>query len=138
MIFRETTQADLDFMADNTISRGVQKSDPGRTSYVYTLEREGEILGVGGFRLITPTTAWCWVDLTHLAGKYIITGMRILEEQINKFVKEHNLRRLQAYVQHDFPEAIRLIEYLGFEKEFEKPMKNFVDDKDAYMYIRLF
>ena len=138
MLLRETTQDDLEYMASNSISRGVTKSCTGQVSFMYTLERDDKPLGIGGFRLITPTTAWCWVDMADLAPKYLITGIRLLKDQIDKFAKEHNLKRLQAYVQYDFKEAIKLVEFLGFEKEFEKPMKNFVDDKDAYMYIKLF
>jgi RimJ/RimL family protein N-acetyltransferase len=135
MEFRETIQADLDYMADNSVSRGVQKSCPEQLSYMYTLEDCGEILGIGGFRLINASTAWCWLDMSHSAGKNMIYGYRFLRDEIEKFLHKYNLRRLQAYVECDFPEAIRMVEHLGFKKE--STMKNFVGDKDAYMYVKI-
>jgi len=135
MNFRETTQADLDYMTDNSISRGMQKLCPEQVSYMYTLENEGVPLGHGGFRIINAYTAWCWLDMSHNAGGNIIYIYRLLRDKIKSFQEEHNLRRLQAYVECDFPEAIRMVEHLGFYKE--STMKNFIGDKDAYMYAKV-
>lgn len=135
MEFRETTQEDLDFVADHSISRGILKRQPECIDYCYTLEHEGKPLGIGGFRLINATTMWCWVDITDCAGNHIIPAYRVLKEWIDIFVKEHKIKRLQAYIEMDFPEAIRMVQHLGFEKE--SIMKNFVGDKDASMYVRI-
>lgn len=135
MNFRETTQEDIDFVAENSVSRGIAKQQPERIEYCYTLEHEGKPLGIGGFRLINLTTAWCFVDLSHLSGKHIIQTYRTIKEWIDIFAKEHKLRRLQAYIECDYPEAIRLVEHLGFE--WESTMPNFVGDKPAYMYVRI-
>ena len=137
MQFRESTQEDFDYLADHTISRGILKRQPAQVDYYYTLEHEGIPLGIGGFRLINLTTAWAWIDLSDEAKKHIRIVYRTIKEWADIFVKEHKLKRLQAYVETDFPEAIRVAEHLGFRKEFDKPMKNFVGDKDAYMYVRL-
>ena len=136
MNFRETTQEDLDFVADHSVSRGILKRQPERIDYCFTLEHEGKPLGIGAFRFINTTTAWCWCDLTDLAGKHIIEGYRVIKEWMDIFVKEHGIKRLQAYVEMDFPEAIRMVQHLGFEKE--SIMKNFIGDKDASMYVKLF
>ena len=72
MNFRETTQEDLDFVANHSVSRGILKRQPECIDFRYTLEREGKPLGIGGFRFINTTTAWCWLDMTDLAGEYII------------------------------------------------------------------
>lgn len=135
MEFRETTQEDLDFMANHSVSRGIAKYQPECIDYVYTLEHKGKPLGIGGFRLINRTTAWAWVDMTDLAGSHIVTFYRTMKEWIDKFVEEHQLKRLQAYIECDFPEAIRMVKHLGFK--WESDMKNFMDDRDAYMYIRI-
>ncbi len=135
MEIRETTQADLDFLADHSVSRGVQKLCPEQLSYIYTLEHEGEPLGVGGFRLINKSTSWCWVDISKRAGQNMIYGYRVIRDKIEEFCKEHNLRRLQSYVECDFKRAIRMVEHLGFERE--STMKNFVGDKDAYLYVKI-
>ena len=135
MNFRETTQEDLDFVANHSVSRGIAKYQPECIDYCYTLEHEGKPLGIGGFRLINLTTAWCWFDLTDLAGSHIIVVYRTIKEWMNIFVKEHNIKRLQAYIECDFPEAIRTAEHLGFR--WESDMPNFVNDKTAYMYVRM-
>ena len=122
-------------MADHSVSRGIAKYQPECIDYCFTLEHEGKPLGIGGFRLINKTTAWCWVDLTDLAEKHITTCYRVIREWIDKFVEEHQLKRLQAYIECDFPEAIRMVQHLGFEEESR--MENFVDDKPAYLYARL-
>lgn len=135
MEFRETTQADLEYVADHSVSRGIQKYQPEQVDYCYTLEHEGQVLGIGGFRLINLTTAWCWVDITHLAKNHIIVCYRVVKEWMDIFVKEHNLKRLQAYIEMDFPQAVRMAQHLGFKKE--SIMKNFIGDKDAFMYVKV-
>jgi RimJ/RimL family protein N-acetyltransferase len=134
MIFRETNQDDLVHMGDNSLSRGMQKQCPEQLSYLYTLEDKGNVLGVGGFRYINLHTAWCWVDLTQLAHDNLLVAFRTMRDAIDQFCAENDITRLQAYVECDFPEAMRLVEHLGFIKE--STMKNFVGDKDAFMYAR--
>ena len=136
MIFRETTQEDLDYMADHSMSRGVQKSCPEQTSFIYTLEDNGLVLGTGGFQIINQHTAWCWVDISDIGHDNIILSFKTIRDAIDRFVKEHNLRRLQAYVECDFEEAVRMVRHLGFKKE--STMENFVGDKHAYMFVRVF
>lgn len=135
MNFRETIQEDLDFVANRSVSRGIAKYQPECIDYCYTLEHEGEPLGIGGFRLINLTTAWCWVDLTDGAGRHIVVAYRVIKEWVDKFAEEHQLKRLQAYIECDFEEAIRMAQHLGFE--YESRMKNFVDNKDAFLYVRI-
>jgi RimJ/RimL family protein N-acetyltransferase len=136
MEFRETTQEDLDFMANNSVSRGIQKHCPEQADFMYTLEHESKPLGVGGFRLINLTTAWAWVDLSHLAGHHTIVCYRVIREWMEKFVEDHKIKRLQAYIEMDFEVAIRMAEHLGFK--YESTMEGFMGDKDAFMYKRIF
>lgn len=135
MIFRESIQSDLDYMADHSMSRGIQKQCPEQVDYVYTLENDGAPLGIGGFKVINPCTAWCWVDISDKGHKNIKATFRALRDWIDIFAKEHKLVRLQAYVRPDFKEAIRMIEHLGFEQE--SIMKDFMPEGDAIMYIKL-
>jgi RimJ/RimL family protein N-acetyltransferase len=135
MIFREATEEDLSYISFNSASRGIQKQCPEQIDYLYTLEHENEPLGVGGFRLINLTTAWCWVDLSEKGHNHVIKTYRTIKEWIDTFAKAHKIRRLQAYVEEDFPQAIRMVEHLGFERE--SVMKNFIDDKSCYMYVRI-
>ncbi len=125
----------MDFIANHSVSRGIQKRCPEQIEYCYTLEHEGKVLGIGGFRLINITTAWAWLDMTDLAGEYIVVCYRVIKEWIDIFVEEHGIKRLQAYVECDFEEAIRMVKHLGFHKE--SVMENFTGDKDAFMFVRI-
>lgn len=135
MNFRETTQSDIDFVAEHSVSRGIFKRQPEQIDFCYTLEHEGKPLGIGGFRLINMTTAWVWTDWTSLAQNHLVIAYRTIKEWIDIFAKEHGIKRLQAYIEVDFPEAVRLVEHLGFYRE--STMKNFVDDKDAFLYAKV-
>jgi len=136
MIFRPAIQEDLDYMADHSTSRGVQKNHPEQTSYIYTLEDNGIPLGIGGFQLINHYTAWCWVDISPVGHENVRMSYRTIKNGIENFAIEHELTRLQAYVECDFPQAILMVKHLGFTEE--SIMKNFVGDKDAFMYVRAF
>ena len=136
MIFREMTQQDVRFMKDNSVSRGILKRQPEQMEFTYALEHEGNLLGIGGIRLINLTTAWCWVDMTSIAGEHIIIVYRVIKEWMEKLVEEKELKRLQAYIELDFPEAIRMAQHLGFEKE--SILEGFLPSGDAFLYRRLF
>lgn len=135
MIFREMNKEDYEYLKDNSASRGIFKNTPEVTEYSYSLEHEGKLLASGGFRLINKTTSWCWIDLTHHAESHITTLYITISKWIDEFVKDKGIKRLQAYIDPQFPEAIRLVQHLGFERESN--MKNFYGDRDAFLYVRL-
>lgn len=136
MIFRETTQEDIEVVKNRSVSRGILSKQPESIDFCYTLEHEGKVLGIGGIRLINLTTAWCWIDMTDYAGSHIIVVYRVIKEWMQRLVEEKGIKRLQAYIEPDFPEAIRMAEHLGFK--WESNMKNFLANGDAFMYIKLF
>ena len=131
MEFRTATTEDLVFAADHSISRG--KMQPDCIDYVYTLEHDGVPLCVGGFKMMNHTTAWCWIDITDIAGKHIIAMYRVIRDWIDNFKEKHNLIRLQAGVECDFEEAIRMVEHLGFKKE--SIMRKHTNGRDVFMYV---
>ena len=135
MKFREMTTEDYEYLKSHSASRGIFKNTPAETEFCFSLEHEGMLLGSGGFRLINETTSWCWLDMTHHAGEHIHTVYRVIKEWMKRFVKEKGIIRLQAYIDPDFPEAIRTVQHLGFERESN--MKKFYGDRDAYLYIRI-
>ena len=135
MIFREMTQADIEFMKTESLGRGILAKQPEVTDYTFTLEHEGKILGIGGIRMILPTTAWCWVDITKYAKGHYVLGYRVIKEWMEHLAKEHGIKRLQAYVEPDFPEGINMVQHLGFERE--SILEKFLPDgRDAYLYVR--
>ena len=135
MNFREAVQSDFDYLADHSISRGIQKRLPEQVDYVYVLEHEGAVLCLGGFQMANLTTAWCWIDISSEVGDHIVMMYRVIRDWIEKFCKDHKIRRLQAYVECDFSEAITLVQHLGFHKE--SIMKKFMGDNDAFMYAKV-
>ena len=135
MEFRESTQEDFDYLADHSVSRGIQKQCPEQQEFVYSLVHEDVVLGIGGFMLINKTTAWCWCDFSTDAGSHILTAYRTMRDWIEVFCKEHGIVRLQAYVECDFTQAISMVQHLGFKKECI--MERFMGDKDAFMYVRI-
>ena len=136
MEFGELTQTDIDVVKNNSISRGVLSKQPQEIEFNYALRHEGKVLGIGGVRLINMTTAWAWVDLTHYAGERIITVYRVIKEWMKILAKDKGIKRMQAYVEADFEEAIRMVEHLGFRRE--SIMSRFVNEKPAYMFVRYF
>jgi RimJ/RimL family protein N-acetyltransferase len=133
MNFREATKEDFDFVADHSVSRG--KVHPECTDFVYTLEHDGQPLCIGGFKMLNYDTAWCWIDITDVAGKHTIAMYRVIRDWIDNFTEEKQLTRIQATVECDFEEAIRMVQHLGFKKE--SIMKRYVNNKDAFLYVKL-
>ena len=134
MDFREMTAEDAAFVAEHSISRGVFAKQEARTEWSYTLEDNGKVLGVGGIIMLTPTTAWAWLDITEYAMTRIKTCYRVISDWMMVLAKSKGIRRLQAYIDPSFPQAVRLAEHLNFHRE--STMKNFLGDKDADMYVR--
>ena len=135
MQLREATKADLLFAADHTVSRGIFKNQPEKIEALYALEHQGEILAVGGIRMVNLSTAWVWVDLTDRIGDHMGAVYRVIKEWMAEMIHLFGIRRMQAYVELDFPEAIRMAEHLGFAKE--SVLEQFVGDKDAFMYVKI-
>jgi RimJ/RimL family protein N-acetyltransferase len=136
MIFRKMTQEDIKKVAGNSMSRGILHKQPAAIEFDYCLEHEGKILAVGGFRLINETTAWAWLDMTNHAKDHLIGVYRVTKEWMRTLTEELGVKRLQAYVEADFVEGIRLIQHLGFH--FEYTMHNFVGNKPACMYVKFY
>ena len=135
MEFREATQSDLDYMLEHSISTGCPRERPKQTDFVYTLEHHGDIIMVGGFRLINTTTAWGWLDVSKEINEHKRVAFFTIREWLNDFVKELGIKRLMCAVRTDFQKGIRTVEHLGFHRE--SIMKNFFDDKDGYLYVRI-
>ena len=129
------TTEDFEYLKNHSASRGIFKDTPEVTEYSYSLEHEGKLLASGGFRLINTTTAWAWIDLSHHAGSHIQTLYTVVKRWIDEFVEDKGIKRLQAYLDPQFPEGIRLAQHLGFTRESN--MKNFYGDRDAFLYVRV-
>jgi N-acetylglutamate synthase-like GNAT family acetyltransferase len=135
MNFRVGTVEDLELMETLSINQKHDRKFEAEVDHFYTLEHDGEILGVGGFRVIVPATAWCWVDFSEYGVHHIRETYRVTRDWIDQWAKKMNIKRLQAFVK-DQPNEKRLVKHLGFEQE--SVMKNFYGDNDALMFVRIF
>ena len=139
MIFREAIESDYDYMVENSINNKTDRKLQPIIDYEYTLEHEGDILGVGGFRMVTEVTAWCWVNFSEVGVHTTMTNLketyRASRDWINAWALSHDMKRIQAFVE-DSEEEIRLVRHLGFEQE--SIMKNFFGERDGLMYVRIF
>ena len=134
---RAVTEQDLKVIRSLSISRGFVGSE-NTVCIADCLELDGKLLLMGGFVIITNCTAWAWVEITEEGIKHINLSYRVVKEWLEKNANIYGMKRLQAYVLCDFPEAQRFAEHLGFHKEYDKPMKYFTLDSDAFLYIRNF
>lgn len=130
--FHEATAADLEEVAKTSISHGI-KDQPGRTDYVYALKEDDVTLGVGGFKLLTPNTAWVWLDWAEAALSRRTLVYRVTKEFMSKFAGMMELDLIMAAVRPDFEEAVRTVEHLGFKKECQLPQ--FFGDSPADLYV---
>ena len=135
MKFREATIEDYESMVNLSINqRADRKMDLPLDSF-YTLEHDGKILFVGGYRMIVPTTAWCWLDFTEYGVKRIKDSYRTINEFTEQWVKLNGVSRLQAFT-HNGEKEIRLVKHFKFKQECI--MKNFYGDEDAILFARVF
>ncbi len=134
MEFRAAEKADLEFVAEHSISRGCFGNHPECIDYVYTLVDGDKVLGVGGIKLMNKTNGWVWMDLTDEALKHKSLVFRIVREWIGSAMANMELTRVQAAVEVGFEEALRTVKHLGFHAE--SLMSKWKGDKDAIMYVR--
>jgi hypothetical protein len=136
MDFRESTQADLDFAAEHSLYGG-DKDQPDRIDYAFTLDHGDYILAVGGFRMITNSTAWGWIELTEYMGPHLMATYRVISEYMDIFCENHKICRLQAWVRDGFKEGFRVMRHLGFEEEYM--LHDFLGKgENAIMFVRYY
>lgn len=104
--------------------------------YLYALDDDGDILMVGGFRVITDATAWCWVDISAKGLHKIYSCYRVMAEWMDSFCQEHGVTRLEAVIKDGYDAGCRLVEHLGFTYESHKP--KFFGDGDGLLYVRYY
>jgi len=146
MNFRQLQQSDVEYMAENSYDKDFYKQVPAQTEFDYALEHDGDILGVGGFRMKNNTTAWCWFDLSTKAAEHTIVCYRVIKEWIEGyegkdghvpgFCETHGILRLEAYVKVGFEAGARTVEHLGFE--WEHRMMKFIGQSPADRYVKYF
>ena len=141
MEFRKATQEDMAFVRQNPFE-GAVKNYPYMEipdENTYTAIYESAIVAVGGLQIKWEGVGLLWLMLTADCKKYGVYGLLALEaikEKMEYLIKKNNLWRAEAAVRVDFPQAIKMIEFLGFEHE--GIMRQYYPDKtDAILYSRI-
>jgi len=80
------------------------------------VDPDGRIVACIGVHHFWEGTGEVWIVLSPLAKKYVQTAF-FLKAILSYGQKSLGYRRLQAAVREDWPEAVRLVELLGFRKE---------------------
>ena len=136
MNFRIATDKDFKFMQEHSTDKDFYKECPEQVEYDFVLEHNDDILGVGGFKMINNTTAWCYFDLSDKVENHLIVCYRVIKEFTDIFCKEHGIFRLEAYVKVGFEAGMRTVEHLGFS--YEHRMLKFIGQAPADLYVKFY
>ena len=88
------------------------KQGPART----VVDPDGAVVFCAGIHHFWHGTGEVWALFSPLARRYLETP-RFAKQLLELYVARFGYERLQAVVNPDWPEAVRFIELLGFEKE---------------------
>ena len=141
MNFRKSTQEDLDFVKANPYEAAVkgypymEVPDDNTITTIY----EGHVVAVGGLVVYWEGVGLFWLMLTADCKKWGFHGVLALDaikDKVEYLIEKNNLRRAQATVKPDFPEAIKMIEFLGFKRDCL--MECYCPDgSDSYLYSKV-
>ena len=141
MIFRKATQDDIAFVRQNPFE-GAVKNYPYMEipdENCYAAIYESAIVAVGGLQVKWEGVGLLWLMLTADCKKYGIYGLLALEaikEKMEYLIEKNKLWRAEAAVRTDFPQAIKMIEFFGFERE-GLMRQCFPDKSDGYLYAKV-
>ena len=99
-----------------------------------TAVEENRIIGCSGIEICWPGFAEIWCIFVEDIEKYGLKVALRIKPLVKKWIKENNLVRLQAPLRADFPEGIRMAEWVGFKYEATL-QKYHPDGVDALMYV---
>jgi len=138
IITRKATQEDMDFIRLNPLEEAVKQYpicpiDDLTTVSLYN----GVPFAIGGLRPVWKGVAEAWVIMTKEVLKFKVEALWKVREEMDRMIAESDYKRIMAIVRVDLPQAIKMIEFMGFENETPNGMKSFFSDGcDAYMYSR--
>lgn len=138
MNFRKATQEDLAFVRQNPFEDAV-KNYPYMevpNDNTYCVIYESAIVAVGGLQVRWKGVGLVWLILTDDCKKYgihAINALYAIQDKVDELIEANGIWRAEAYVRTDFPQAIKMIEFLGFKQE--GLMKQHCPDKgDSFLY----
>ena len=141
MEFRQATQEDMEYVRQDPFE-GAVKDYPYMQipdENCFTGIFESEIVGVGGVQVKWEGVGLFWLMLTAKCRKqdmFGIIALHALRDKVDELIEKNNLWRAIAEVRADFPKAIGMIEFFGFERdclmEYHCP-----DKGHAYLYSKI-
>ena len=106
----------------------------------YTCVFDGEIVAVGGVKLLSEDDGEAWIIMTKQSKKTGIFGLiacRAISDKMDAIVVELGLSQCQSHIRADFPKAIRFAEALGFANPCE--IHDYFPGKvDALLYTKVY
>jgi len=138
MELRPTTTEDLAWIRANPLDSNI-KEYPAFPLDGVTGIHAGKIWGVGGVVVHREGMGEFWLILA-VDFKQAIASRTVLKQlmlYIEDTINDKGLYRAQAIIRADYPAAMKMIEFLGFERESNR-MRNYLPGPtDAYMYSRI-
>jgi len=137
---RSIQDGDMEFVRANAFESAVKRY-PELTAPAdsFTCLFEGEIVAIGGVADLWQGVGEAWLMMTEQAKKHGIYGLiafNTIERKMNELIVKHKHWRTEANVRADFPEAIKFIEAVGFEREGVR--RKYTPDKcDMILYSRI-
>lgn len=141
MIFRPSTQADLDYVKAAPFE-GAVKDYPYLTcpdDNTITTIYEGYIVAVGGVFIPWEGKGTFWLILRDDAKKHGFHGILALSairDKVDYLFAKNELKSAQATVRPELEESVKMIEWLGFERKCLME-KYCPDGGDTYLYERI-
>jgi len=118
VISREFRPEDVALIKDRIGMRGdwdgEVKVKEGLKPSATFLSNSGEVMACGGVFILWPGTGEAWLFLSRLAGYSVVLSVK---KQLEEWMKQYDLQRVQAEVRSDFSAGRRFLEWLGMDLE---------------------
>lgn len=75
---------------------------------------ENTVVAIGGVVKLWPGLAEAWIAVTPLALQHRLFILRQTRTYLDRLIRDHSLRRVEAKVREDFTAARRFAEWCGF------------------------
>lgn len=135
---RKLQEGDIEYARRNPLEEAVKgyPDFPVPKENCYTGLVDGKIIGVYGVTVLWEGVGELWLILTKDVLNFKVETYKRLKQCVEELIGNCNLRRTQAVVRTDFPQAIKMMEHLGFERE--GLLIDYCPDKcDVYMYAKI-
>ena len=129
----------LKVIEDGLIECGITVNDDVR-KLAEERERQGQaftgflgddIVGCAGIDMFWKGMGEVWAMFRNMEHGH--SSIRVIRNGLDVLIGQNNLHRAQCHIRCDFPKAVKLVEFLGFERE--GILKKYTHDRvDCYVY----